>query len=238
MALETVRVVETLGLQRRKGVWSRSDAAEVLLMLGRLDEAGQIIDEARQLRPQGIDAFRTDLMDGQLWLRRGDLDRARSLLERAETAGSRIIDPHLVAPLYADAGGDRRPAGRRRGRGPVVGGRGEPAGPGLPPRTRRAGAGRGRHGRVRADPPRREDARALLDRAAALLAATPAPGTPAEVEVRRGRGRAVRRRDDLARRGRGLGADWASPTGRRTPTCGWPRRCWARAPTATRRPST
>ena len=40
-------------------------------------------------------------MDGLLWLRRGDLDRARSLLERAEQAGSRIIDPALVGPLYA-----------------------------------------------------------------------------------------------------------------------------------------
>ena len=101
IGLESVRVTETLGLQRRKGVWSRCDAAQVLLLLGRWDEAGQLLDEARELQPQGIDAFRTDQVEGQLWLRRGDLGRARTLMERAEQAAVRIIDPHLLAPLYA-----------------------------------------------------------------------------------------------------------------------------------------
>ena len=114
VGLESVRVTETLGLQRRKGVWSRCDAAQVLLLLGRWDEAAQLLDEARELQPQGIDAFRTDQVEGQLWLRRGDVDRARTLMERAEQAASRIIDPHLLAPLYATLGGDRDLAGRRR----------------------------------------------------------------------------------------------------------------------------
>ena len=68
MALESVSVTETLGLQRRKGVWCRCDAAQVLIMLGRLDEAGGFVDDAHQLQPQGIDAFRTDVVDGQLSL--------------------------------------------------------------------------------------------------------------------------------------------------------------------------
>ena len=183
VALENVRVTETLGLQRRKGVWSRCDAAQVLLLLGRLDEAGQLLDEARQLQPQGIDAFRTDSVEGQLWLRRGDVDRARTLMERAESAGSRIIDPHLLAPLYAtlievatwqrdDEAAARWSADGLSRLDHVV----HPAhvAPVLAAAATAA---------VRADPPRLEDARALLDRVEALLAATPAPGTPAEVEV-------------------------------------------------------
>ena len=184
LALENVRVTETLGLQRRKGVWSRCDAAQVLLVLGRFDEAGRLLEEARLLQPQGIDAFRTDQTEGQLWLRRGDVDRARTVMERAEAAGVRIIDPHLLAPLYATLveiatwQGDDVAAARWSADGlrrldhvkhpahvaPVVASAATAA--------------------VRADPPRLADALALLDRAEALLAATPAPGTPAEIEVR------------------------------------------------------
>jgi DNA-binding CsgD family transcriptional regulator len=183
VALENVRVTETLGLQRRKGVWSRCDAAQVLLLLGRLDEAGQLLDEARQLQPQGIDAFRTDSVEGQLWLRQGDVDRARTHAERAEVAGSRIIDPHLLAPLYAtlievatwqgdDEGAGRWSADGLRRLDHVV----HPAhvAPVLAAAATAA---------VRADPPRLEEARALLDRVDGLLAASPAPRTPAEVEV-------------------------------------------------------
>jgi ATP/maltotriose-dependent transcriptional regulator MalT len=183
VGLESVRVTETLGLQRRKGVWSRCDAAQVLLLLGRWDEAGQLLDEARVLQPQGIDAFRTDQVEGQLWLRRGDVDRARTLMERAEAAATRIIDPHLLAPLYATLveiatwQGDDVAAARWSEDGlsrldHVI----HPAhvAPVLAAAVTAA---------VRADPPRLADARALLDRVTALLAATPAPGTQAEVEV-------------------------------------------------------
>ncbi len=187
VGLESVRVTETLGLQRRKGVWSRCDAAQVLLLLGRWGEAGQLLDEARQLRPQGIDAFRTDQVEGQLWLRRGDIDRSRMLMERAEKAATRIIDPHLLAPLYATlveiatGQGDDAAAARWSDDGlsrldhvfhpahvaPVLAAAATAA--------------------CRADPPRQAEAQALLDRVAVLLAATPAPGSPAEIEVRTAR---------------------------------------------------
>jgi DNA-binding CsgD family transcriptional regulator/tetratricopeptide (TPR) repeat protein len=187
VGLESVRVTETLGLQRRKGVWSRCDAAQVLLLLGRWDEAGRLIHEARELLPQGIDSFRTDQVEGQLWLRRGDLDRARELMERAEEAGVRIIDPHLLAPLYAALveiailQGDHAAAARWSADGltrlqhvrhpahvaPVIA-------------TAATAA-------ARAEPPRTADAEALLERAEELLAASPAPGTPAELEVRTAR---------------------------------------------------
>ncbi len=183
VALENVRVTETLGLQRRKGVWSRCDAAQVLLLLGRLDEAGQLLDEARQLQPQGIDAFRTDSIEAERWLRRGDVDRARTHAVRAESAGSRIIDPHLLAPLYAtlievatwqrdDEAAARWSADGLSRLAHVV----HPAH--LAPVLAAAATAA-----VRADPPRLEDARALLDRAASMIAATTARGTPADVEV-------------------------------------------------------
>ena len=184
VGLESVRVTETLGLQRRKGVWSRCDAAQVLLVLGRWDEAGQLLDEARLLQPQGIDAFRTDQVEGQLWLRRGDIDRARTMMERAEQAATRIIDPHLLAPLYATLveiatwQGDDAAAARWSADGlsrleQVV----HPAhvAPVLAAAATAA---------ARADPPRVAEARALLDRVRGLLEASPAPGTPAEIEVR------------------------------------------------------
>ena len=185
LALENVRVTETLGLQRRKGVWSRCDAAQVLILLGRFDEAGRLLDEARLLQPQGIDAFRTDLTDGMLWLRRGDLDRARALMERAEARRRPDHRPAPARPALRHPGGDRDLAGRRRGRGALVGGRAAPTGARDAPRPPRTGASPARRRRRCGPcPPRPADARALLDRAAALLAATPARGTPAELEVR------------------------------------------------------
>ena len=100
-ALESVRVGDALGLRRRKGVWCRCDAAHVLTLLGDPDRAQVLLDEARELDPQGVDAFRTDLVEGQLRLRQGLLDEARTLLEHGRATSWRLLDPQLVSPLYA-----------------------------------------------------------------------------------------------------------------------------------------
>ena len=101
VALECVQVGDALGLRRRKGVWSRCDAAQVLLMLGRFDQADRLLHEARELVPQGVDAFRTDLVEGQLRLRQGDLQAAVRLVEHGRAASARLVDPQLLGPLYA-----------------------------------------------------------------------------------------------------------------------------------------
>jgi DNA-binding CsgD family transcriptional regulator len=99
-ALESVRVGDELGLRRRKGVWCRCDAAQVLMLLCELDEAQRLVAEARELEPQGVDAFRVDLVEGQLRLRQGSLDEARSALERGRARAGLLLDPQLLAPLY------------------------------------------------------------------------------------------------------------------------------------------
>ena len=163
------------------------------------------------------------------------------LLERAEAAGSRIIDPHLLAPLYASAGGDRDLAGRRRGRGP----RGRRTAlrrldQVRAPRPPRAGAGRGRDGRTRAPIRRgwRMPGRCWTGRAALAggrrrrralrrrsRCSRPRPSCPATSSAWRRRGHR------LGAAGRALPGGVRPPAGRRG-AAGAP------APTATRRPST
>ncbi|MET0695207.1 MAG: AAA family ATPase [Propionibacteriaceae bacterium] len=101
VALQSVRVGDELGLRRRKGVWCRCDAVQMLALVGRFGEAEPLLEEARELDPQGIDAIRIDLVEGLVRLRQGGLDLARRLLERARTDGHQLLDPQLLGPLYA-----------------------------------------------------------------------------------------------------------------------------------------
>jgi DNA-binding NarL/FixJ family response regulator len=183
VALENVTVTETLGLQRGRGAWIRCDAAQALLLLGRWDEAAQLFEDARELCRQVIDAYRTDLSEAQLWLRRGDVDRARELLDLAEAGGRKLIDPHLLCPLYvglvqaAVADGDDAAAshwsdvGLRRlaeVRHPAH----------VAPLLAAAATAH-----VRATPALPDEAGALLGRAEALVGSFPEQGTLAAAEV-------------------------------------------------------
>ncbi len=100
VALEGVRVGDELGLRRRKGIWCRCDAALMLQLLCRFDEAEPLLTEGRDLVAQGVDAIRLDLVEGELRLRMGALDQARELLERARSKGEKLLDPQLLAPIH------------------------------------------------------------------------------------------------------------------------------------------
>ncbi len=128
VALEGIEVVEGLGLAHRKGVWCRCDAAAALVSLGRNAHAARLLQEADALDPQGIDRVRLDLTRGLLLLRLGDLEEARSSLDRARHDGARLLDGQLLGPLYAAlievlaAQGDRDAAlgMAREGRGKLL----------------------------------------------------------------------------------------------------------------------
>jgi DNA-binding CsgD family transcriptional regulator/tetratricopeptide (TPR) repeat protein len=100
VAIEGIEVVEQLGLQRRKGVWCRCDAAQSLLMLGENEHALDLLREADELNPAGIDRVVVDLTYGQVLLRTGELDRAGEHLETARAGGAQLIDGQLIGPLY------------------------------------------------------------------------------------------------------------------------------------------
>ncbi|MEV7395528.1 AAA family ATPase [Aeromicrobium sp. NPDC092404] len=101
VALEGVAVVETLGLQRRKGVWCRCDAAQSLLLLGENQHALDLLAEAEDLGPAGIDRVVVDMTWGQTLLRVGEVDQALARLLASRTGGLRLVDGQLVGPLYA-----------------------------------------------------------------------------------------------------------------------------------------
>ncbi|HUG83072.1 MAG TPA: LuxR C-terminal-related transcriptional regulator [Euzebya sp.] len=101
VALDGVAVVTDLGLERRKGVWCRCDAADALLRSGRWDEAERLIDDALVLDPSGIDHVRSKWMRGVLRLRRGDLDGAAADLTWAHEGMASTIDAQLLGPLHA-----------------------------------------------------------------------------------------------------------------------------------------
>ncbi len=107
VAREGIEVSERLGIERRKGVWCRCDAAEALIALGEYPQARDLLEGAAALVPLGVDALRTDYLTGHLLIRLGDFDAASEHLERARA--------------------QRCPPARRAAGGPAVPGRGRGA---------------------------------------------------------------------------------------------------------------
>ncbi|MCW2739602.1 MAG: helix-turn-helix transcriptional regulator, partial [Blastococcus sp.] len=100
VARQGITVVDQLGLQRRKGIWCRCDAADCLIALGRYSAAATVLDEAAGLQPGGVDALRLTGMLGLLALRRGRLAEARTSLEEARLLGAHMLDGHLMIPIH------------------------------------------------------------------------------------------------------------------------------------------
>ena len=101
VSLAGIDVVDRLGLQRRKGVWCRCDAAEALLVLGRCTEASRLVAEAVALAPAAIDAVRAEAVRGQVAVRQGDMEAATQILTSAWQRGAHVMDGHLKGPLAA-----------------------------------------------------------------------------------------------------------------------------------------
>jgi DNA-binding CsgD family transcriptional regulator/Tfp pilus assembly protein PilF len=99
VAREGIVVSERLGIERRKGVWCRCDAAQALIALGDYGQARQLLEGAAALVPLGVDALRTDFLTGHLMIRLGDFGAATEYLERARANGAHLLDDQLVAPL-------------------------------------------------------------------------------------------------------------------------------------------
>jgi DNA-binding CsgD family transcriptional regulator/tetratricopeptide (TPR) repeat protein len=101
VALDGLEIVRGLGLDRRKGIWCRCDAADALISLGRWAEAEQLTDEALSLDPAGVDAVRAHEVRGSLSVQRGELNEADRHLGEALRRAERVTDGQINGPLYA-----------------------------------------------------------------------------------------------------------------------------------------
>lgn len=89
-------------LAHRKGVWSRCEAAFALLELGRLERARELVAEAGEYRPVGIEAAVAKAVTGRLERLVGRLDRATQALETAADQIRHVVDGQLVGRLATD----------------------------------------------------------------------------------------------------------------------------------------
>ena len=98
VAAEGIVVSERLGIERRKGVWCRCDAAEALIALG--DSEARRCRGRRSPGParRGRTAHRLPQRapDDSA----GDFAAASEYLERARTNGAHLLDDQLVGPLF------------------------------------------------------------------------------------------------------------------------------------------
>ena len=80
---------QSYGLARTTGTFLAINVGEPLMSLGRWDEATEVIEHALALSPPQLNRFALRVLAGDIALRRGDLDDARTLAATARTALSR-----------------------------------------------------------------------------------------------------------------------------------------------------
>lgn len=102
-ALEGIDAARSGGLDRRYGVNLRAAAADVLLRLGRWEEADHLVAEGRSLDPGGEGSLYLVIVRVRLATARGRFDEARAALEVGERMAAKDIDFDLAAYLHTAA---------------------------------------------------------------------------------------------------------------------------------------
>jgi class 3 adenylate cyclase/ATP/maltotriose-dependent transcriptional regulator MalT len=100
---EGISVVRSEGLERRFGTSLRALGADILLRLGRWDDADALVDEGRALEPAGHGSLYLRIVRVRLATARGRSDEARAVLQGAEADASGDVDYDIVAYLRAAA---------------------------------------------------------------------------------------------------------------------------------------
>jgi DNA-binding CsgD family transcriptional regulator len=98
LALEGAERCRRLGLERGYGLFLEGNACEMLVILGRFDEAQELVDRGLHLAPEGLTALHLHSQRGAIALERGDAETALQALERAAELGVGAGD-YFVAML-------------------------------------------------------------------------------------------------------------------------------------------
>ncbi len=99
VARDGVRAAAEYGLARTSGVTLAVNTAEPLVSLGRWDEAGEVLERARQLMPPVLAGSSLWRLSGDMAVARGDLAVADQCVATIEAAlrGTRYKDEHQLA---------------------------------------------------------------------------------------------------------------------------------------------
>jgi ATP/maltotriose-dependent transcriptional regulator MalT len=99
VARDGVRAAAEYGLARTSGVTLAVNTAEPLVSLGRWDEAGEVIERARQLMPPVLAGSSLWRLSGDMAVARGDLAVADECVAmvKAALSGTRYKDEHQLA---------------------------------------------------------------------------------------------------------------------------------------------
>jgi class 3 adenylate cyclase/tetratricopeptide (TPR) repeat protein len=98
---EGIAVVRAEGLERRFGTSLRALGADILLRLGRWDDADTLVEEGRALDPAGHGSLYLRIVRVRLATARGRFDEAHGVLASAEADAGGDVDYDLVAYLRA-----------------------------------------------------------------------------------------------------------------------------------------